>query len=224
MYIELHDPQLACDFTKRYSKMRALCFLPVMALLTAASYTPYPCANLTTLPPSLDNATLSSLPSTFAPAARPQEPIALDQIRATLALYPLVIDSKSFASLSLIFTPGAVANYSAPLGVLTPLSTIESVLEASLAAVTTQHLLGTQVIELLGECAARSVTYYRAAHFGMGVYEGQVVEAFGQYRDVLVKWEGGWRVRERGLVYMVSNRSLLWLVDGALTWECRDRS
>ena len=74
-----------------------------------------------------------------------------------------------------------MANYSAPLNVLSGLSQIQSVLEENLAPVTTQHSLGTQVIELLeaedeevGGYEARAVTYYTATHFGMGPYEGAV--------------------------------------------------
>ncbi|KAK5739076.1 hypothetical protein LTR17_005596 [Elasticomyces elasticus] len=152
-------------------------------------------------PTSIGNASFSSLPTTFAPAAHAQDPGLLAQIRNTLALYPVCIDGKDFASLSLVFTEDAVANYSEPLNTLTPLSNIRLVLEASLAPVTTQHQLGTQIVELLGHCTARSLTYFVANHFGKGVYEGQVAYAYGQYRDVWTKTSAGWRIKET-LAYM----------------------
>jgi hypothetical protein len=128
----------------------------------------------------------------------------IEAIRNTLAIYPFAIDGKNFDALSKVFTTNAVANYSAPLNVLTPLSSIQSVLETSLACVTTQHLLGTQWIDILSPITARSVTYFRAAHFGKGQTEGQVLYAYGQYQD---NWErqssGTWRIAHRNLVYMV---------------------
>lgn len=57
----------------------------------------------------------------------------------TLVLYPFAIDGKNFAALDNIFTKDVVANYSAPLDVLTPLSTMQTALEASLASVTTHR-------------------------------------------------------------------------------------
>lgn len=128
----------------------------------------------------------------------------IEAIRNTLAIYPFAIDGKNFDALSKVFTTNAVANYSAPLNVLTPLSSIQSVLQTSLACVTTQHLLGTQWIDILSPVTAKSVTYFRAAHFGKGETEGQVLYAYGQYQD---NWErqltGSWRIAHRNLVYMV---------------------
>lgn len=161
------------------------------------------CPQAMHLPSSLTNTSFSALPSLFQSASGPQDPVAIDAIRNTLALYPLAVDGKDFAALSEVFISDAVANYSAPLNVLTPLDTIESVLQGSLATVNTQHSYGTQVIQLFGPCVARSVTYFRAAHFGIGIYEGQIASAYGQYRDVLVLLEEGWRIKERTLAYMV---------------------
>ncbi|KAL4918311.1 hypothetical protein BDW62DRAFT_200937 [Aspergillus aurantiobrunneus] len=146
---------------------------------------------------------LPLLPTLFNPPTLTSDPFTTESIRRTLALYPLAIDGKDFAALSHVFAPGAVANYSAPLNVLTPLQTIQDTLSASLSCVTTQHSLGTQVIDILSPVSARSVTYYTAAHFGMGALSDQVAVAHGQYQDL---WErqghGGWRVVVRDLVYM----------------------
>lgn len=79
-------------------------------------------------------------------------------IRNTLAHYPLAIDGKQFSDLSLVFTPDAVANYSAPLNVLTGLPMIESVLEADLRPVSTHHSYGTQLIEVYSNRTADTVT------------------------------------------------------------------
>ena len=58
---------------------------------------------------------------------------------------------------------------------LTGLDSLISTVGASLAAVRTQHALSTEVIEILeGEVAARSLAYFTATHFGVGVHYGQV--------------------------------------------------
>lgn len=80
----------------------------------------------------------------------------------------------------------------------------------SLAPVTTQHGLTTQVIDVHANGTANSTTYYTASHFGMGDYAGQVLYAYGKYLDVLVKvdeqmenpYASAWRVVQRELVYM----------------------
>lgn len=80
---------------------------------------------------------------------------AVISLQQTLALYPLAIDSKKFAALDQVFAEDVIANYSPPIGVLTGLPAVESVLQASLAPVLTQHALSTfSVIELEEESAS----------------------------------------------------------------------
>ncbi|KAJ5184978.1 hypothetical protein N7491_007154 [Penicillium cf. griseofulvum] len=129
-----------------------------------------------------------------------------EAIRNTLAMYAFAVDGKDFDALSKVFTTDAVANYSAPLNVLTPLKNIQSVLGTSLKCVTTQHMYGTQRIDVLSSSTAKSVTYYRAAHFGKGDKANDVAYAYGQYQD---NWQrqstGSWRIVHRNLVYMGPN-------------------
>lgn len=147
---------------------------------------------------------LFDLPNAFPGSDHVADPFDVEAIRNVLAHYPLAIDGKNFDALKLVFAPNAVANYSAPLGVLTPLSTIESVLKTSLTPVTTQHSYGTQVIDILSPVSAVSVTYYTATHFGMGKYAGQIATAYGQYQDVWTRQKDlTWRISHRNLVYMV---------------------
>ncbi|RDW74771.1 hypothetical protein BP6252_05913 [Coleophoma cylindrospora] len=130
-------------------------------------------------------------------------PSDVETIRRTLSRYSLAIDGKNFAALSLIFTSNAVANYSAPLNVLTPLTTIQSALEASLMPVTTQHLLGTQFIDILSPTSAFSVSYFTATHFGKDVYLGEIVTAYGQYQDMWIRQKNlNWKITHRNLLYM----------------------
>jgi len=116
-----------------------------------------------------------SLPVACPLSLNSQDAGIQNQIRNTLAHYPLAIDGKNFDALDLVFTEDAVANYSAPLNVLRGLSQIQFVLKQSLAPVLSQHAYGTQVIEILeGSRSARSVTYFTASHFGRGNKFGDV--------------------------------------------------
>lgn len=146
-----------------------------------------------------------SLPKSFPKAQGPQDAVALEQIRNTLGLYPLSIDGKNFDALEQVFTPDAVANYSSPISVLRGLPAIKATLEKILAPVDSQHMYGTQVVEIRhGGCEASAVTYVTVAQFGRGPYEGEVLYSYGQYQDTLVRIpSGGWRIKERNLVYMV---------------------
>jgi hypothetical protein len=145
-----------------------------------------------------------SLPTDFPPSAC-EDAADIEAIRNTLALYPFCIDGKNFAALSNVFTTNAVANYLAPLNILTPLSNIESVLSSSLTCVTTQHSFGTQLVNIISPSVAESITYYQAAHFGKGTLADQVAYAYGQYQDTWQKQKDGtWRIVYRNLVYMVS--------------------
>lgn len=166
---------------------------------------------------------ITSVAAVVAPTD-PSYPSSVLAIRDTLNHYPLAIDSKvlvtnlsafishfivilvpqNFAALSGVFTEDAVANYSAPLGVLTGLPSIESTISKDLAPVNTQHSLTTQVITLLTESIANTTSYYVAQHFGQGIYYGELYTAYGRYDDQLVSTSDGWRISHRQLTYMVS--------------------
>lgn len=150
---------------------------------------------------------------------------AFQSIRNTLNTYPLAIDSKDFPALSSVFLPDAVANYSAPLGILTGLPTIEHELAGDLAPVTTQHALSTSVIDVSTDGqSANTKTYFTATHFGHGIYNGQIYTAYGRYEDLLILGTDGWRIKSRHLVYMVCSLRALFCVVAccSLVVLCRD--
>lgn len=159
---------------------------------------------------------ISQLPSHF-----PRQKITnsatltdIEDIRQTIAEYAYIIDGRAFDSLPSIFTPDAVANYSAPLGALRGIDAIKSTLSASLAQFPgTQHLLGTQRIRICDKNSAISATYFQATHFlrpnaTVGATEvvddSGVLYAFAQYQDSWVKRDGLWKIAYRNVVYMVS--------------------
>ena len=147
-------------------------------LLSAASAIPdfgISCPPNALLPYNTSAVDFAGIPTAYAGVTRPQDPTVLDQIRFTVALYAFAIDGKDFESLDLVFTDDAVANFSAPIGVVTSLSAIKSVVQKTLAYVHTQHKLSTQIIDISPNgCQAKSVTYLDASHFGQGNYTGQV--------------------------------------------------
>lgn len=131
-------------------------------------------------------------------------------IQNTLALYPIYLDSKNFGGFTSIFTPNVSADYSTSIGVLNGIPEIQSTLSAALANVTTQHSLTTQYFEVIGAGQANTTSYFVAAHFGMGVYEGQFATAYGKYEDTLkLTSDGTWKIDKRRVVYMVG----IWNLD-----------
>jgi ketosteroid isomerase-like protein len=133
-----------------------------------------------------------------------QNPVDIDSIRHTLALYSFSLDSKNFDGLGSVFTPDAVADYSQPIGVLHGLSEIQATLSAALARLKTQHSLTTQHIKLLGHRRANATTYVIASHFGVGVYDGQLLTAWAKYDDVLSgAQDGSWKISNRRVTFMV---------------------
>ena len=146
-------------------RLSILCFFYVFAVLAHAQ-TP---AN-GTMPIAQ-----SSLPTSYPLSLKPQDAVIESQIRNTLAHYPLALDGKNFAALDLVFTPDAVANYSTGIGVLRGLEQIKIALEQALVPVVSQHLYGTQVIEIeKGGRTARALTYLTASQFGQGTHLGKV--------------------------------------------------
>jgi hypothetical protein len=69
---------------------------------------------------------LAALPSSIFAASLTADYIAISN---TLATYPLAIDGKDFSLLSQVFTVDVVANYSAPLNVLSGLPQVMTVLQ-----------------------------------------------------------------------------------------------
>ena len=118
---------------------------------------------------------ISAVATSYPLSLTRQDAAIQDQIRNTLAHYPLALDGKNFAALNLFYTSDAVANYSAPFYVVAGLPEIETVLEQALRKVLTQHSYGTQVIEIeKGKTRARALTYFTATHFGIGNATGKV--------------------------------------------------
>lgn len=115
------------------------------------------------------------LATIYASSTSNQDAVAANEIRNTLALYPVAIDGKNVDALSEVFTEDIVANYTTTLGFLTSIPAIVTGIENIIKYVTTQHQLGTQAIDVKKHsCEAKSVTYFTASHFGQKKYANQV--------------------------------------------------
>ncbi len=194
--------------------LQSLCFFDRTAATTSTdtSSSPISCPNLLLPGPE----PLYNLPTDF-PTPTVIDPVITEIIRQTLALYPLAIDGKNWGALARIFDTNAYVNYSNPLGVLRGVDQIISVLSQSLSQfVSTQHLYGTQYIDVCNGFSAVSVTYFRAAHFFSPFVNGttavnttEILWAYGQYQDTWARQgDGTWKIANRNLVYMVSAGAL----------------
>ena len=146
------------------------------ALLASFMVTPFTSSSSASTTTALPAATpSSSWTAAYALAACPQPATEIAQIVNTLALYPLAVDGGNFSALSLVFTEDVGAYYPAGgLGLLTSLSVLEQGIAAASANTNSQHLYGTQIVEITGEGQAKSLTYFTATLFGNGIYYGEV--------------------------------------------------
>lgn len=184
-----------------------------LLVAVAQAVTPQPCSQFSPNP-----VPISQLPSYFPHRKGTNVAALLDieDIRETISLYAYIIDGRTYDSLSEIFTPDVVANYSAPLGVLNGVEAIKTTLSAALAQFAgTQHLLGSQNIRLCDKNRAVSATYFKAAHYmqqnatvgATGVTDDSaMLYVHAQYQDSWVKRNGWWKIAYRNVVYMVSWR------------------
>ena len=116
--------------------------------------------------------------------------------------YCEIIDTKTFDSMTEVFTPDTYGDYSNSLpGVyvegLAPLvaSMHHNLGKGSLCG-PTHHNVTNFRIKVDGDAATTKVQYY-AVHLGLGKYEGQIYSMWGQYNDELVRTPDGWRVKRR---------------------------
>jgi hypothetical protein len=100
-------------------------------------------------------------------------------------------DGRDWAVLDGIFTPDATA-YGA-VGREAVVATVRSFLGGCGPS---QHLLGNHHV-LVEDDIARSVCKARVIHVGAGDRAQLTYECFGNYRDDLVRTEGGWRIAKR---------------------------
>ncbi|KAK0513784.1 hypothetical protein JMJ35_003506 [Cladonia borealis] len=144
-------------------------------------------------------------PPSHPPSLSFSTTIATIQIQQTLALWPLAVDSKNYTLLPLIFTPTAFLGSPPPTGNFIGIPSITAFLTLFLNNTLTQHSYGTQYIDVdIERGTASAATYLIASFVGTGPSNaGEYLVNRAKYEDELVEGEGGWRVVNRTLVYMV---------------------
>jgi hypothetical protein len=138
---------------------------------------------------------------------------SIEAIRQTLAVYAFAIDGRNFEQLRRVFATNARANYSDPIGVVNGIQEIiDKVTPGLLNFASTQHLYGSQHIDICSLTKAVSVTYFQASHFFVPytgiqntIDNSQVLIDRGQYQDTWARQgDGSWKITNRNLVRMVS--------------------
>jgi hypothetical protein len=121
-------------------------------------------------------------------AGTPAEQLAIVDVLVRCAA---AFDGRDWAVLEKIFTRDATAYGAA--GREAVVATVRSFLGGCGPS---QHLLGNHHV-LVGGDIARSVCKARVFHVGAGDRAHLTYECFGDYRDDLVRTEGGWRIARR---------------------------
>ena len=136
----------------------------------------------------------------------------LAEITQVLQRYFAAIDEKDWALLGLVFTPGAVLRYSVDTSEGEARSCAEMVGRFRSfveACYLTQHLMGTPLVEIVGD-AARATTALRAIHVQRGLDgERATWVVYGTYRDALVRTPQGWRIEARDFRILYTEGELL---------------
>ncbi|KAE8441259.1 hypothetical protein EG329_005560 [Mollisiaceae sp. DMI_Dod_QoI] len=139
--------------------------------------------------------------STFPGSSYTLDPIS--SIKNVLSHYCIILDTKTYSDLSIIYTSDAVANFTTiGLGVLNGLPAIESAMNASLFGIPTQHGMSTSWISGFDDKSANATTYYTLEQFGTGNNTGQLFTVWGKWVDQLVYDNSTWKVKNRQVVAM----------------------
>lgn len=116
----------------------------------------------------------------------------------TLAAFAAATDARDWQTIASLLTEDAVA-----YGVRGPAAIVER-MRAHLGGVgPTQHLLGNHRVDVSGD-QARSLTYARVHHVGAGPMTGSSYECMGEYDDLWVRTDAGWRITRRTFEIQIS--------------------
>ncbi|KAH6664841.1 hypothetical protein B0J14DRAFT_606812 [Halenospora varia] len=124
-----------------------------------------------------------------------------EQIRYTLAAETFILDLKNWTALHSIYTPDAVADFSAlGAGVWTGIDEIIANEKKALGAYVGIHQITSCMIDVHDDGTADVTSYYMFNHFGgEGKQPGYVWQAWAKYHDSMVGTEDGYRVKKRSV-------------------------
>ncbi|KXT01613.1 hypothetical protein AC578_8015 [Pseudocercospora eumusae] len=134
-------------------------------------------------------------------------PLDYVAIQNTISTYCIALDTKDFALLRKVFTGDVDTIY--PFAEMKGVQVVAERIEKRLAAITSQHALTTQTIEVSEDGkTATATTYFTGIHFGKGKWQGQQVTAWGRYDDELVVTDAKASVPGASGHWMICKRSV----------------
>jgi hypothetical protein len=119
----------------------------------------------------------------------------IEDIKRTIGLYVVSIDSRDLSLFDEIFTPDAPIILGG-MPPMTPASYKKIGAEGLAALDATQHHLGLPVIDLDGD-RANARCYFMAQHVRNGLAPNPFLLIGGWYTDELARTEAGWRITKR---------------------------
>lgn len=123
-------------------------------------------------------------------------------VKQTLALWCIVVDSKTYPTLSQVFTSDVNAKV-APFDI-TNLTALSDFYETAFEGQITLHEDNTFFVEIQNTTSAKATHYSEAVYFGQGNLTGQIVTFYEIYVDFLRPEEGTWKIYDRSLNIVVS--------------------
>lgn len=117
-------------------------------------------------------------------------------IIAVLDAYAEAVDRRRFEDLEEVFAEDIEFDYGPDWQVVGRKLAIERIAASLAHCGPTQHLQGNYRVEVDGD-QARSRTYVRAFHVGIGAARGKTYEMGGHCRDAFARIDGAWRMTRR---------------------------
>lgn len=134
----------------------------------------------------------------------------MDAIRQTILRYPLAIDERDFAGFENLFIPSAQYMMPNLYPTITGASNIRRSIEASVVGVTTQHMVGSEAIDIrMRNGAAKAISNFIETIHTVGPINKTTV-AHGRFEDELIRTKNGsyypareWRFKSRSFSLVV---------------------
>jgi len=115
-------------------------------------------------------------------------------IERILDLYATIIDSREYESLTDVFLPDAVLDYSSSGAEPGPLHPVAAWIEKGLSLFArSQHMIVNKQVDMAGDRATSRALFFNP----LVAHDGTVMFVGGEYRDQWVRTPAGWRIIER---------------------------
>jgi 3-phenylpropionate/cinnamic acid dioxygenase small subunit len=133
-----------------------------------------------------------------------------EQIRQVLNNYARACDQRDWRLFDQVFIEDVEFNYGGEYSAKGRDKLVKLIRNSLGGCGPTQHLLGNFSIVVDGDKATCSC-YVRAFHVGLGAKKNQQYEVWGEYKDVLQKTDGAWKICNRKMLitYELGSRDVL---------------